>query len=380
MVLAVELIATLSTLTLALLTFSISEIRAVERYQNREIAFHLAEGAVDQTIASLRADPSYAGIATTTNSLGSYSSTVCSAIVPSNCTDPMSPPVSGKAIINAAGNTGSGASLAQTRTISVVIEIIEAKSFNFASFGGSSLEIRNNALIDSYDASSAAYDPLTAFGNGDVATNSTTATTLELKNSAQVKGDVYAGFGGIPGTVIVITGGASVTGTQDSLAAAEDVSAVSAPASLSNSGVLSLSGSSTQTLSGGSYMFDSITLSDSAQLTFTGSAIVYVNGNVTLNSSAGIVTKDDFPGNLQIYVIGANAILIQNSTQFYGAIYAPGSNLTLQDTAQVYGAVKADVTLIEEDAQIHYDEALADPTNSRNEVRILAWVEGGSIT
>src|SRR3989338_7643436 len=83
LIVALTFISTIVALTLAIMTASFAEIQAAERFENRMVTFHLAEGVLDQTIVALRNDQTFTGVTTTTATNGRISGIYESTVTPS---------------------------------------------------------------------------------------------------------------------------------------------------------------------------------------------------------------------------------------------------------------------------------------------------------
>jgi hypothetical protein len=68
------------------------------------------------------------------------------------------------------------------------------------------------------------------------------------------------------------------------------------------------------------------------------------------------------PSKLLVYGTGSfnGEIYLDQSTAFYGAIYAPQGNVRLDVSAGIYGAVTANNVMIDVGSVIHYDKSLED--------------------
>src|SRR3989338_5855893 len=80
------MIVTLAALTVGFMANGLGEIQATRNFEARMTAFHLSEGALDQTIVALRTNATYSGLASTTSSntriVGNYGTTVTRSFGP----------------------------------------------------------------------------------------------------------------------------------------------------------------------------------------------------------------------------------------------------------------------------------------------------------
>jgi len=85
---------------------------------------------------------------------------------------------------------------------------------------------------------------------------------------------------------------------------------------------------------GGTYLFDSFSVTGNTQLDITSPTTVYVTGDVTFSNNVKVnsETNNPIPANFLIYVVGDQSVTLQNSAKIHGAIYAPqSSNFTIQN-------------------------------------------------
>jgi hypothetical protein len=87
-----------------------------------------------------------------------------------------------------------------------------------------------------------------------------------------------------------------------------------------------------------------------------GTLRMWINGN--LNLAGGIDTTTDKPANLQIFMTKAGTSLTMGgNTSLYAWISAPGSDVTLNGTADFYGAVTGKTLDFGGTPGVHYDES-----------------------
>lgn len=109
-----------------------------------------------------------------------------------------------------------------------------------------------------------------------------------------------------------------------------------------------------------------IYLNNGAEINVTGGnrVNIYSNGDFTLSQNGDIEVKGDRAPNLWIYQKPGSSATIQNNANFTGVVYGPGSeaddgsDITIDQTAHVYGAVVGHITDASENFKLHYDEAL----------------------
>lgn len=111
-------------------------------------------------------------------------------------------------------------------------------------------------------------------------------------------------------------------------------------------GTLTINGNSQVNLSAGTYNFaNTFNLDGSATLQATGSVVINVGGNLTINSGALTLGSYTTPANVQLNVLGSS-LHIKGSSQVSALISAYNAEAKFSGTSQVHGRVIADrVTL-----------------------------------
>ncbi len=204
-----------------------------------------------------------------------------------------------------------------------------ATGSSFTGFIGlDGVEFKNNAFIGSY-RSSVTMTPTQASstGNGIVSSN----VAVEFWNNATVHGDVVLGPTGnlIKHKNLIVT--RSISKTPTAFTPPADP-AWNESASNPNNVPKAYSVSSNTSLPGGTYYFTSLTVNK--RLTFTGPATVYVSGNIYTEDS--IITYQNKPSNLKIYVLGTNRTIdLQKDISLYAEVQAPGAAL-ISDSNQMF--------------------------------------------
>ena len=348
-------------MTASTVAFVLQDVRSAQRVQAATEAFFLAEAGIDRAIAELKEDAAWtSGFSEELlGSTGTYTVTVEDL-------------GSSRLRLTTAGSSEL-LSMPVVRTIEAVVEVSPAGLFNFALFGDDSVTLTGNAKTDSYDSSAGSYNAATAGSEGDVGTNGIAAGSITLTGNAQVKGDAMIGTEGDPAAGITLTGNAVVTGSKGTEDEEKDFPAVTIPGGVSNSGSLSVSGNTTRTYPGGTYWWSSVSVSGNGRLQFTGSAVVYVTGNVSISGN-GINTSGNLPPNLLIFVSGTHSVSVSGNGNFYGGIYAPNSSVQISGNGAFYGAAMGRTVTNNGNGGAHYDKALQDAVSSGgSEVDILSW-------
>ena len=295
------------------------------------------------------------------------------------------------------GNLGSGYTIQSTgnsdqaqRTVSCTLQL--QGPFEAAIFTKQYLYMKNGATVDWYNFD--ADD-----GNLQIATNSAEPDSIVLHNSAIVNGDIGVGMGGDPDDVIV-DNGATINGETFSLTQIYELPPVTVPESLESSPSLGTINDNTTISSSARY--SSIDLGNSETVTISGDITLYITGDITLGNSAELQIEEgasltlylggDFEGKnssmvnnlnmdphkLKIYGLDScTSIGFKNSSDFYGAIYAPNADVVMFNSADMYGAVAAKSFEQKNSGTFYYDTSLREVSISDEAVSftITNWHE-----
>ena len=363
------LISTLSILSISLMTVSLVELQSAERYENRLVTFHQADGAIDQSIVALRTNRAYAGVPSTNFAVGRTSGTYSTTVTQSQTN-------ANVFTIASAGNVGVNAQAYgyQARNITAVVEMASQSGGGFGIFSNGTIQMSGNATTDAYDSRLGAYSQSNKTNEGHIGTNTTRAGFVMLSGNARVNGDLAIGPGGNPLTATQISGNAAITGTKYAATAATPMTAVSIPNTLTNLGALSVSANNTVTLGAGTYYYNSISVTGNGRLNVTGAATIYVNGNISIAGN-GVGTAANLPPNLTINVAGSRSVSVSGNGDFYGKIYAPQSSISVTGNGNIFGAVLGNSFSDSGNGMIHYDKALGGGSSQSTNNELKAWAE-----
>ncbi len=294
--------------------------------------------------------------------------------------------------VEAVGSSGSS-----TRTVDSTLRL--KGPFDFAVFAEDTLELKNGSLVDWYNFD--ADDHAMQLG-----TNSTNSGAIILKNGTTINGDVVVGAGGEPATVIDQHAGVTITGSTYAMPYTQVLLPVSVPVallSLPSEGIIDKS----MTISSNAH-YDSIDLGNSKVLTIDepvmlyiardielgnsaeiriggssdgdddASLILYLGGDLEAKNSSGLNNLTQEAGRFELYCLSScQSIDLKNSSDFYGAIYAPSANVLLRNSADVYGSIVADTFELKNSATVYYDTSLRDRSENDEAVRVVIerWTE-----
>ena len=185
---------------------------------------------------------------------------------------------------------------------------------------------KNNTFIASYD-SNVRTNPTSGQSSGNASLVSN--TYIGEKNNGDLQGNIYIGPSGTFDSFKLT--GSVVTMTQPLTAPADPPWAPTGnPGGIPQSYTHSSSG----TLPGGTYWFTSLTVN--SNLRFSGPAVVYVNGNISIN--AQVTPFGSIPANLKLYQLGNNRAF-DGANSFTGVVIAPRSDFNTTNNFKFYGAV-----------------------------------------
>ena len=97
------------------------------------------------------------------------------------------------------------------------------------------------------------------------------------------------------------------------------------------------------------------------QLDATNGAIeIFVLGDLDLKSNSTMVTPLKSAVGVTINLCGDSTqeALLRSNSDFYGRIYGPDALVDIRSNFELYGAVLADVLVMNSNCKVHYDEAL----------------------
>lgn len=277
-----------------------------------------------------------------------------------------------------------------TRRIEVIAVKANTSLFKYAAFAEGNLTISGQGSTDSYDSSLGAYGGANIGTDGDVGSN----TGFSGSGQAYVDGDINIPVGEtVPaakyysGTVIEENKSPLTAVTvPPNLTALTNLGSISSTTTLSpgdyqywminvaSKKVVTLKGPMNLYLTGGT----AISVSGQAQIVIdpasSGPVNIYFDGDVDLTGQ-GITNSTSVPSNLILYGTGASQdIKLAGQGDFYGAIYAPNSNLQLTGQGAMYGAFVGDTVTMSGQGGIHYDTQLGSAgAAAASDYAITSW-------
>lgn len=233
----------------------------------------------------------------------------------------------------------------------------------FVAYNG--ITLKNNFYFGNYDSHHTT-NPSPATTEGASYGSLQTNTTITGKNNNEVHGDIVLGHGGHVRGVTLTGGGTTTTlSGQIPLPPMPDWSPHSNPQGISRNYDSKESGcggdSGNDELPGGTYWFTSLTVENN--LTFTGPATIYLNGNLTLDGA--LTAYKNIPANLRIYILGPNRTFGpstssgSNHMTIIADVWAPTTNYNSKNNDVFMGrAFFNSITALKNNAQFYYDSSL----------------------
>lgn len=118
-----------------------------------------------------------------------------------------------------------------------------------------------------------------------------------------------------------------------------------------------LDGTKEITLGPGTFYFNDFTIKGQSIVNIKGPVKIYVTGNFERSGGAQVGSQSRIPGDLQILMTGGTASITSHDA-FYGVVYAPNTHVTVDGSADYYGAIVGKTLVKTGTANGHYDEAL----------------------
>jgi len=280
--------------------------------------------------------------------------------------------------------TSIGKSGQAQRTVRATLEL--KGLFDNAVLTKVNLTLKSGTLIDGYNS----LDALDTDTDADIATQSTSDSSITLNTGVAVNGDVRVGRGGNPDTAIKDLG-ATIAGFKYGATENDPLPQIAAPTDLFYMGTPIAAKGSTVTISpADSGTYTGIDLKSTGQpgvLEVDGGTVeLHITGDIEIGQSCEIVVKDgsslilyvdsdihcressginiENPAKeaetLKLYATGqaAQYFDIKAKSEWVGVIYAPNADVDLYANGDVYGSVVANNFEFKAGGNYHYDKAL----------------------
>jgi hypothetical protein len=259
--------------------------------------------------------------------------------------------------------------------------------FKYAVRTEGTLKLNSGGVFDAYDSEVGPYSAIAAdtianlWANGDM-----TVTATTVNGSATATGYITLGVGG------VVTGATASEATALSpmdiipcpaggFTPTAKVPAGAGISYSSASGVVTVSGGATLTLTDTAYFFSSIVLTGNSKLAFPGTSHADIVLRDSLNAAAGtIVNASTNATALSFASCGTSATdawwaLRSGGTASYYSVYAPNHIVYETGAGDFYGAVIASDYYSSGGGKFHYDAALARQSSHKNAVQAGSWAQ-----
>ena len=259
--------------------------------------------------------------------------------------------------------------------------------FKHAVYTEDDLTLNNGGLFNSYDSDVGAYTSGTADSAANLrAGDDISITQTTVKGDATATGSVSLGASGVLSGDK--TSGATAVTPMDIIACpaggytpTANVPTGSGISYNAVSGVLTVSGGNTLTLTDTSYFFRSIVLTGNARLVFPGTPPARVVLRDSINAANGIVTNSSAKAaNLSFSSCGTSATpaywaLSSSGSSAYYTVYAPNHVVYETGGGDFYGAIVASVYYATGGGRFHYDAALARQPSNKLAVQRGSWAQ-----
>ncbi len=222
--------------------------------------------------------------------------------------------------------------------------------FPDALFGRRFATLNGNAYTDSYDSSQGPYGGANRSQSGNVHSNG----NITLNGNATVKGDAVPG----PNMAVSMNGNAAVTGSTDAAETPRVLPPVTLPSAAMLLGALQLSGNNTRTLTAGTYVATSMSITGNGKLIIDssgGPVNLFVTGSISVAGN-GIANLSGVPQNFALTQAGGADVSFSGNANFIGTVYAPDSALSVSGNGDLYGAFCGDAITINGNGGIHFDK------------------------
>jgi hypothetical protein len=232
------------------------------------------------------------------------------------------------------------------------------------------LSVPGTPDTDSYDSRGGPYQEALARVRGSVCSDG----PVNIDGNSLIRGHARAG----KGHDVTMTGGATVTqsiGSRqkplnlnqiDASVAAIDNDNAQIPLIPKGNGWMSpvdaqgnllLDGTKQLDLPPGTYYLNNFILAGQAVLNVSGTTTIYLTGNLSRSGGCLVGNSTKKPANLQFLMTGGTA-LVTSENDFYGVIYAPNSDVTIDGSADYFGAAVGKTLSLTGSGKGHYDESL----------------------
>lgn len=239
------------------------------------------------------------------------------------------------------------------------------------------VNLRNNAMTDSYNSELGDYDQGWGYSdpnanrgqNGDTCSNG----PIDVRQGGVVNGDASGSS-----VTLAPHGAGKVTGSIGTSASSRDYEPVNfdqgnindnetipdppkyswPPYFLSNDNDLVLANGRNMTLEAGTYRFRDFKIAGGSTLTLNGPVKIFVERELRFDNGT-TANPTHLPVDFEL-LVGAGPVNIQGGNELHGTIYAPEADVTIGNNGKFFGSIVSKSLTMTGGAQLHFDESLAD--------------------
>jgi hypothetical protein len=284
---------------------------------------------------------------------------------------------------------------------SVYSNTVLKSAFEYAIRVKDSIELKAKSKLDGYDSRIGSYG---AGNNGkqiQIGTNSDQDNMIIIKNGVDISNEslIFVGSGADDDPGAVVDNKSNWAG-KICCSPELEFDSVTAPATNPwTSSDISIPINGTEIINGGDWHVDSAAIDPNSQLIINGEVTLYIKGDLRLKNGGEIRILDtDPPSSLKLYMGGdfiadnggevinetkvstnlkfyglptCTQIILKNSSDFYGAIYAPDTLLDIRNSGDIYGSFVGADMILHNSLRFLYDYALRDADPSDEGVKFV---------
>lgn len=308
---------------------------------------------------------------------------------------------SGRLQLKSTGLCGRGRS-----ALSVVVENTGGSVAALGVFTGQSMTVRTGCLVDSFDSRVGTYAEQEAGSDARVGSNADVTVQGTRAAPTTIRGDVVPGNG----STVTRTANTTITGSTAPRTEAEQLPPVAIPDIDSEGTLTHANPQKALEIPGGDHAWTAVNIKQNTSAVIYGPARIvadtfhvesgatltmdatggpialYAKQTLELASGSTISTPAAAPEGVTLLVDGESGadvdhngvadvpLVLNASGAFYGTVYAPRADVTLQQPFELFGAVSARSLVLAENTPVHFDRALAGSAPGSSDLpRTLCW-------
>ncbi|MEW6279892.1 MAG: hypothetical protein AB1758_14785 [Candidatus Eremiobacterota bacterium] len=383
--LALALLGVVAAALVALGSRTLWESRADEE---RDQALLAADAGLWRTVDRLRTDPNFRGY--NRQSMRSTGAEYWSSVTPGGSRAPNDVRVPDELCYVLA----SGEYRGRQRQVGLMVSILQT-DFSDAAFAARDIDLRRRCKVESWNSNQGPY-PAGRQNDANVASSWTgvrrNEPAVKLTNGSEIRGHVFIAPGVNQGDAVLVDPDSNIRGQIKRLRPNRQLSGVTAPAGTPSEPTKTISSSTVlppghygevlinsrarvELVEGGEYVFDKLTMRDDSVLevdrNVSAPVKVYMKGEFDMQGGS-VVNRSAKPANLRFLVEQGQVYLDDSQTKAYFVVYAPESQVTVDDDAQIYGAVVGKSITLRDNSELRYDLALKELNGADSIVTIVS--------